>query len=111
MYVRDLNTNNTRNTHTVPIGNEPTRVEYDLDLANNSFRLWINATDQNDTPVVSLNSVDDGLDLSGWSKIDRARLGTMDKSTNVEAGDLFYIDEFESRRQSFIGGTCTSPAP
>ena len=105
MYVRDLGTNNTRNTHTIPIGDEPTRVEYDINLSNNTFKVWINATAETDTPVVDLDAAD-GLDLSGWSKIDRIRLGTMDKSTNVTAGDTFYIDNFESRRQTFIGGTC-----
>ncbi|MDP0953237.1 hypothetical protein Q6283_28565, partial [Klebsiella pneumoniae] len=48
-----------------------------------------------------------GLDTSvKWPYITRARLGSMDKSANAGVGSTYYIDEFESRRQTFIGGTC-----
>lgn len=111
VYVRDANTGNTRNTEIIPIGDEPTRVEYDLNLAANQFRLWVNATSEADTPVMSkgVNPGDDVVDFSPWAKISRARFGSMDKSNNVQAGDTFYIDEAESRRQTFIGGTCGNP--
>lgn len=107
VYVRDANTGNTRNTEVIPISDGPNRIEYDLNLAADEFRLWVNATSESDTPVMSKGFPgDDVVDFSPWSKINRARFGSMDKSNNVQAGDTFYIDEAESRRQTFIGGSC-----
>lgn len=108
VYVRDANTGNTRNTEVIPINDAATRIEYDLNLAANEFRIWVNATAETDTPVMSkgVDPGDDVVDFSPWSKINRARFGSMDKSNNVQAGDTFYMDEAESRRQTFIGGTC-----
>lgn len=102
VWVRDKNIPSWRNTNLINISDAPTRVEYDLDLTNSTFKVWTNATSESDPKDVDLS----GLDISGWPKVSRARLGSMDKSSNAGTGDHFYLDEFESRRQTFIGGTC-----
>ncbi len=102
-FVRDSNVGNTLNKSTIDIpNNAPVRVEYDLDLTAGTYKVWVDAASEGDTPVVNLS----GLDTAAWPNITRARLGSMDKSFQVTAGQTFYVDEFESRRQTFIGGTC-----
>ncbi len=92
-----------KSRHFVDIPDAPTRVEYDVDLTAGTFKLWINATAESDTPAVDLT----GLNTSvKWPFITRARLGSMDKSNNAGLGSLYFLDEFESRRQTFIGGSC-----
>ncbi|WP_223786932.1 hypothetical protein [Marinicella meishanensis] len=107
LWVRDKNISTWRNRHFIPINDEPTRVEYDLDLTAATLKVWVNATSEADTPVVDLS----GLDIADWPVITRARLGSMDRSTRVTEGDTYFLDEYESRRQTFIGGPCSSPAP
>lgn len=92
-----------KSRHFVDIPDAPTRVEYDVDLTAGTFKLWVNATSESDPAAVDLT----GLNTSTkWPFITRARLGSMDKSNNAGLGSTFYLDEFESRRQTFIGGTC-----
>jgi hypothetical protein len=107
MFVRDTNAGNAanKNRNFIPIPDAPTRVEYDLDLSAGTFKLWLNATSEGDTPVLDLS----GLGTSLWTGVDRARLGSQDRSGNVPADQVFYIDEFESRRATFIGGGCANP--
>lgn len=104
-FVRDLNTATAGNKLKFDIDIDdaaPSRVEYDLDLANGTFRVWVNATAESDTPVVDVS----GLDLADWEGVNQARLGFMDKGINVTPSQTYSIDDFESRRQTFIGGTC-----
>jgi hypothetical protein len=107
-YVRDANlggvSNNKQRFHLDIPDTGATRIEYDLQMgANGSFRVWVNATSESDTPAFELANIDTTL----WSGgISRARLGHMNPATNVNTGQSFYLDEFESRRQTFIGGTC-----
>lgn len=102
MFVRDSNIGNTKNRNYINLPDAPTRVEYDLNLATGDFTLWLDATSEGDTPVLELT----GLDTAAWTGVDRARLGSQDRSGNVPIDQVFYLDEFESRRQTFIGGTC-----
>ena len=102
MFVRDSNQSNTKSKHFIPIPDAPVRVEYDLNLSAGTFKLWLDATSESDPAVLNLS----GLNMAAWTGVDRARLGSQDKSANVPAGNKYYIDEFESRRQTFIGGTC-----
>lgn len=104
MFVRDTNAGNgsNKNRNYIAIPDAPTRVEYDLDLSAGTFKLWLNATSESDSPALDLS----GLGTSLWGGVDRVRLGSQDRSGNVPADQVFYIDEFESRRQTFIGGTC-----
>jgi len=106
LFVRQDNNGSpaqNKSRHFVDIPDAPTRIEYDVDLTAGTFKLWVNATSESDTPAVDLT----GLDTSvKWPYITRARLGNMDKSNNAGIGSSFYLDEFESRRQTFIGGTC-----
>lgn len=102
-FVRDTNSVGNKNKFDVPLTDGPNRVEYDLDIASGTFKLWVDATAETNTPVIDLS----GLDLSSWSGgVNQARLGFMDKGINITTGQTFYLDEFESRRQTFIGGTC-----
>jgi hypothetical protein len=95
-----------KSRHFVDIPDAPTRIEYDVDLTAGTFKLWINATSESDTPALDLT----GLNTSvKWPQITRARLGSMDKSNNAGLGSHYYLDEFESRRQTFIGGVCATP--
>lgn len=87
----------------VDIPDAPTRIEYDVDLTAGTFKLWVNATSEAETPAVNLTDLNTSVK---WPFITRARLGSMDKSNNAGIGSTFYVDEFESRRQTFIGGTC-----
>ncbi len=92
-----------KSRHFVDIPDAPTRIEYDVDLTAGTFKLWINATAETDIPALDLT----GLNTSvKWPNITRARLGSMDKSNNAGIGSSFFLDDFESRRQTFIGGTC-----
>ena len=102
LWVRDKNDPTWRNRHFVDIADGPNRIEYDLDLNAGSLKVWVNATSESDPRAVELT----GLDIADWPVITRARLGSMDRSTRVTTGDTYYLDEFESRRQTFIGGTC-----
>lgn len=104
-FVRDSNTATGGNKlkFDVDIADTgPSRIEYDLDMTAGTFKVWVNATAETDTPVVS----ETGLDIAAWSGVNQARLGFMDKGINVVEGQTYFLDEFESRRQTFIGGTC-----
>ena len=105
LWVRDKNISTYRNRHFIDIADGPTRVEFDLNLAASSLKVWVNPTAESDTPAVDLT----GLDIAAWPVVTRARLGSMDKSSNAGIGSTYYLDEFESRRQTFIGGTCANP--
>jgi len=103
-FVRDSNLGSTTNKFDVPLTDGPHRVEYDVDLTAGTFKLWVDATSESDTPVVNLS----GLDMAAWAGIDEARVGSLSNPANVTPGadKVIYVDEFESRRSSFIGGTC-----
>ncbi len=99
MFVRDLNIGGAnKNRNFIPLPSTPVHVQYDLDLAAGTFKLWLDATAESDTPALDLS----GLDMSNWTAVDRVRLGSQDRSGNVPAGQTFFIDEFESRRSTFI---------
>ncbi len=85
-----------------------TRIEYMVNLTTGDFKFWVNATSESD-PVAN-NVVDgqpidySGLDMSSHSGgVNRARLGFMNSPANVPVDSPVYLDEFESRRQTFIG--------
>jgi hypothetical protein len=99
-FVKDINSAADKNKFDVPLADGPNRVEYDLDINAGTFKLWVGATSESDTPVVDLS----GLDLSGWSNgVGEARIGSVNNPVNVTADQVIYVDEFESRRQTFIG--------
>lgn len=79
------------------------RIEYDLDIANGTLKVWLNATAETD-PQITLPTEFNSLDLSPWSAgIKRARLGFIERRTSIPENQTFYLDEYESRRQTFIG--------
>jgi len=69
-----------------------------------SFRYWITAegtasSDASPTGTCSLNN-------GGWGGVEQANLGLFSTSANFRSGNLsknFAVDEFDSRRQTFIG--------
>jgi hypothetical protein len=69
-----------------------------------SFRYWITAegtssSDGSPTGTCSLNN-------GGWSGVEQANLGLFTTSANFRTNNLsknFAVDEFDSRRQTFIG--------
>lgn len=99
-YVRDANSGGTLNKYDVPLADGPNRVEYFVDMTAGTFKLWVDATSEGDSPVVDLS----GLDMSAWSGgISEARIGNVNNPDNIAEGETMYVDEFESRRQTFIG--------
>ncbi|VAW49259.1 hypothetical protein MNBD_GAMMA03-13 [hydrothermal vent metagenome] len=85
-----------------------TSIEYDVDLTAGTFKLWVNATSEAD-PVANNAAGGEpidyvGLDMSDWAGgVNRARLGFMNSPANVPVDTPIYVDEYESRRQTFIG--------
>ncbi len=85
-----------------------TAIEFDVDLTAGTFKLWTDATSEADPLAADIRNggnVDvSGLVFTDWSKgVTRARLGFMNKPSNVPVDQPIYVDEFESRRQTFIG--------
>lgn len=91
-----------------------TSIEYDVDFTAGTFKLWMNASAESDpfaTNLLTGNPIDEsgliftGIDgQAGWSGgVSRARLGSTSSPNNWPEGEAIYIDEFESRRQTFIG--------
>jgi len=81
--------------------NTPTRIEYDLNIANGSIDVWL------DGSPVSLPAEFSNLALTPWQAgIQRARLGFIERRSSIPENQHYYLDEYESRRQTFIGGTC-----
>ncbi len=102
-YVRDANSAATKRKFDVPLADAPNRVEYDFNMTAGTFKLWVDATSEADTPVIDFS----GIDVAAWSGgVSEARLGSTNNPVNVTADQVVYLDEFESRRQTFIGGTC-----
>ncbi|MGJ8662023.1 MAG: hypothetical protein ACSHWU_00165 [Marinicella sp.] len=99
-YVRDGNQANTLNKYDVPLADGPNRVEYYVNMTTGTFRLWVDAATEGATPVVDLS----GLDMAAWSGgISEARIGNVNNPENVAEGQTVFVDEFESRRTTFIG--------
>lgn len=85
-----------------------TALEYYVNLTTGEFKFWVNASAESDP--VAINVTDGlpidytGLDFSDWAGgVNRARLGFMNSPANVPVDSPVYVDEFESRRQTFIG--------
>jgi len=111
-YVRDDNQGgaNKRNVFNFPVPNAPFRLEYDLMFGDNNtgyLKVWIDADDENDTPVLNLTGL--SLPAAKFKGINLARLGQMGVHESIAAGQTYYFDEFESRRQTFIGGGACTP--
>jgi hypothetical protein len=87
----------------------PNRVEFDLQGgASGSFRCWVSTDvattdDGTPTPACTMN----GINTTGWSGVTQASLGEFAANgqwrSNYTALTHIYLDEFDSRRQTFIG--------
>lgn len=84
----------------VPLLDAPNTVEIEYVLgATGSFRLWVNSPTEA-SPTISTASRNNAL----WAGVDQVRLGNVGAGTNLSTALApYYIDEFESRRQTFIG--------
>lgn len=99
-FVKDHNSAADKNKFDVPLVDGPNRVEYSLDITNGTFQLWVDAANDGVTPVVDLT----GLDMSGWTDgVSEARIGQVNNPVNIAEDVVMYVDEFESRRTTFIG--------
>jgi len=80
-------------------------VEFDLNQgAPGSFRYWITAEGTASTDAAPTGTY--APTNSGWSGVMQANLGRYSTSANFRTnnvGTAFIIDEFDSRRQTFIG--------
>lgn len=86
---------------------QPSRIEYDLNVASGELRVWVNATSESDTPVFSATGLNIAHPNSPWKDgVRKTRLGMIERFSNTTAGQTYFIDEAEYRRQTFIGGTC-----
>lgn len=91
-----------KNRFDFDVPNEPFVLQFDINIATGSFRMWLNATAETDAPVVTKT-----VDLSQWSVgVDSLRVGSLNFPANLTEGTGILIDAVESRRQSFI-----APAP
>lgn len=81
----------------------PQRVEYDLNIAAGTMRVWLNAPDEA-TNEVTLPVEYSNMDLTSWAAgIRRARLGFIERRSGITEGQTYFLDEYESRRSTFIG--------
>ena len=85
------------------------RVEFDLATGSpGSFRCWVTAagtatTDASPTPAACAAT---SVSNSGWGGVSRFNLGLASASQQFRsnlAGQILSLDEFDSRRQTFIG--------
>ena len=93
----------------LPVAAGVNRVEFDLQGgASGSFRCWVSnetdaTVDGSPTPACTMN----GINTTGWSGVTQASLGEFSANgqwrSNYTAATHLYLDEFDSRRQTFIG--------
>jgi hypothetical protein len=85
------------------------RIEFDLQGgASGSFNCWVSdaatvTTEGSPTPACAMT----GLNTTGWSGVTQASLGEFSANNGFRsfftASTHLYLDEFDSRRQTFIG--------
>lgn len=96
----------------IPLAAGTNRVELDLQVAaanTGSLRIWVNSSTEG-SPTASLNA----LNLIPWNPgVTQVNLGLIEPTFDYingagaftsKAGIRYSVDEFESRRQTFIGG-------
>ena len=91
----------------LPVASGVNRIEFDLNGgATGSFRYWLsNETDvtADGTPTATVSPIN----TTAWSGVTQANLGVFAASTQYRgfftASTHLYVDEFDSRRQTFIG--------
>lgn len=80
-------------------------IEYQLIAGNpGTYRLWVNNSNEAAPDVESTTA-----DFTG-RYADRVRMGRQGQGNRINenaTGEAFYLDTFESRRQTFIGNTCS----
>jgi len=103
MWARDAS--GTRISYSHLLNDGCNTVEYQLIAGNpGTYRVWVNNTDENNPDFEITNA-----DFTG-RYTDRVRMGRMGQGVNINAnatGESYYLDTFESRRQTFIGNTCS----
>jgi len=80
------------------------RIEFDLNSTAGTFRYWVT-----DATTVTTDAAPTGsttMTDSGWSGVKQVNMGLFGTSTQYRAsvaGQALIVDEFDSRRQTFIG--------
>ncbi|WP_257387757.1 hypothetical protein [Tahibacter caeni] len=94
---------------TVPLPNPNgvNRIEFDLGQgASAQFRYWVHAGNVASSDASPTGTIT-GVNNSGWSGITQASLGVFAASAQYRSSygptDVIGLDEFDSRRQTFIG--------
>ncbi|HNR91228.1 MAG TPA: hypothetical protein PKO41_02270 [Dokdonella sp.] len=91
----------------LPVQGGPNRIEIDLTVgAGGSLRYWVSnlATSTSDGSPTGTLSLTGGN--AGWVGVDQAYLGLASPTANyrtINAAGVGYFDQFDSRRQTFIG--------
>jgi len=108
LIVADSNQGSKFQSVTIPLPNPlgVNRIEFDLvQGASASFRYWVsagNTATSDGSPTGSLT-----VNNTGWSGITQSSLGEFSASaqfrSNAVAGQALILDEFDSRRTTFIG--------
>jgi hypothetical protein len=93
----------------LPVAAGVNRVEFDFQSgASGSFKCWISnendaTTEGSPTPACNMS----GINSSGWSGVTQASIGEFAANgqwrSNYTSSTHLYFDEFDSRRQTFIG--------
>ncbi len=91
----------------LPVAQGSNRVEFDLTQgANASFRYWVSAANAVTTDASPTGTIP-GINNTGWSGVKQASLGLFVANNgwraNFASTNHLYVDEFDSRRQTFIG--------
>ena len=105
-FVRDgaglPNNGSSKNVFTFDVPDAPSKIEWDLNIATGSLKVWVDATAETDAAIVTKT-----VNLSQWtSGVDSLRVGGLNMPTSLNEAESIYLDNVETRRQTFIGGTC-----
>jgi hypothetical protein len=91
----------------LPVPNGVNRIEFDLGQgASAQFRYWVHAGNVASTDAAPTGTIT-GVNNSGWSGITQASLGLFAGNANFRTAygptDTVSLDEFDTRRTTFIG--------
>jgi len=91
----------------LPVAAGVNRIEFDLTQGTNAtFRYWVTAATTVTTDAAPTGTIT-GVNNTGWSGVTQASMGEFGANNgwraNYTSSTHLYFDEFDSRRQTFIG--------
>ena len=92
----------------LPVAAGSNRIEFDLQQGSNStFSYWVENGTTASAGAANPTGTVTGINNTGWSGVTQVSLGEFSANTgfrnNYNATTHLYFDEFDSRRQTFIG--------